>query len=96
MKEVLSMRRKPPTADVGAQGLRLAAAALSLLMVGGCANSPADTATAGSTYPTDRADRQTGSNLPRRSGQTSQVIIADPAAVQSNGRAATRGTGVAP
>jgi hypothetical protein len=78
----------------------LLAASLSLLMLGACAGAPTDAATtaaaAAADDRADRSDRQTGSNLPRRSGQTSQVIVADPAAAQSGGRSTTRATGTGP
>jgi hypothetical protein len=75
------------------------AGTIGLLLLSACAGAPTDGAAADATAAADRverSDRQTGSNLPRRSGQTSSVIVADPAAVQSGGRSTTRSAGTGP
>ncbi len=80
----------------GAKAASAAASATALVLLSACATEPQDApAAAKSAAARDRAETQTGTNLPRRTGRPTAVIEVDKDAVQGAVRGASRNSGPA-
>ena len=74
--------------------LGLTSAGLSLGLLG-CANN--ETASEKARPPVaERAETQTGSNLPRKADKPSRVVTVDPESIQGAARGATRNSSTGP